>query len=216
MTKQEFLSALVRRAGAAGASVPSEMAERLWIYLELLVHWNRRMNLVGFALDPINDAAIDRLFVEPLQAAAVLGPVDAFIDIGSGGGSPGIPLFLALPSKAGILVEVRTRKGVFLREVVRALELLSQIDVQTKTFQELASTAAWVGGFDLCTVRAVRVAGEDFATLRRFLRPRGRLCLFSAGEPEVETMAGFSVEHMVELQSANPSKAIVLRIQLGA
>ncbi len=212
MTKHEFLSALVRRAGVAGVGVPSDMAERLWIYQELLVHWNRRMNLVGFALEPINDAAMDRLFIEPLQAAAILGPVDAVIDIGSGGGSPGIPLLLALPSRSGVLVEIRTRKSVFLREVIRALELSSQIDVQTKDFQELASTAAWIGGFDLCTVRAVRVTSQESAVLRRFLRPSGRLCLFSAGEPGVEMQAGFSVERTVELQSANPSKAIVLRI----
>ena len=43
------------------------------------------------------------------------------IDIGSGGGSPAIPLALAVPGLRLLMVESKTRKSVFLREAVRAL-----------------------------------------------------------------------------------------------
>lgn len=195
----------------AGVHVSAVLAEQLWSYLEILTHWNRRINLVGFALISLDDAAIDRLFIEPLQVASIVGPVNAFIDIGSGGGSPGIPLALALPAQSGVLVEVRARKSVFLREVVRVLEISSRIDVQTKNFQELARVPAYGRAFDLCTVRAVRMSSAETAILRLFLGPQGRLCLFTADSGDIPA-EGFSLERKVDLLSARTSSALILRM----
>ena len=73
--------------------IPEPLASQLVVYYQLLSHWNRKINLTSLS-DP--DEAVDRLLLEPVAAAAVLPANRALIDLGSGGGSPAIPLALAL------------------------------------------------------------------------------------------------------------------------
>ena len=86
---------------------------KLVTYLELLWKWNRKINLTAI-LEP--EMAIDRLLLEPLAAAAHLPAGGMLADLGSGGGSPAIPLALALSPSKLLMVESRSRKASFLRE----------------------------------------------------------------------------------------------------
>jgi 16S rRNA (guanine527-N7)-methyltransferase len=99
------------------------------------------------------------------------------MDVGSGGGSPAIPLKLASPQLHLRMVESKTRKAVFLREAVRELNL-SSVEVETSRFEELLARPELHEGFDLVTVRAVRVEPRTLVTLQAFLRPGGQLFLF--------------------------------------
>src|SRR3954454_18706272 len=95
MAARDFRTRLSRRASRVGVAVPDDLGSRLAIYYELLERWNRKINLTALE-DP--DVAIDRLILEPLIAAKYLpAHTDAIrlIDIGSGGGSPALPLALA-------------------------------------------------------------------------------------------------------------------------
>jgi len=104
--------------------VSPEQAAGLAAYLDVLRKWNQKSNLTAFELNPPSEAAIDRLIVEPVVASNRLLPADRLlIDIGSGGGSPAIPLRLMATQLRVVLVEARTRKSAFLREVVRQLGL---------------------------------------------------------------------------------------------
>ena len=70
------------------------------------------------------------------------------IDIGSGGGSPAIPLTLAAPRLHMRMVESKTRKAVFLREVIRTLGL-GRAEVDTSRFEELLTRPELHEGADL-------------------------------------------------------------------
>ena len=118
---RDFRARLERRAKRVGLTVSVELAERLGAYVELLSRWNKRMNLT--ALDE-RDEAIDRLLIEPLVAVKYLPARSAAVlDIGSGGGSPAIPMKLAASGIALRMVEAKTRKAAFLREAIRQLNL---------------------------------------------------------------------------------------------
>ena len=137
------------------------------------------MNLTGLDLKEQAPAAIDRLLIEPLVAAKhATAPVTRMIDIGSGGGSPAIPLALSLSAHL-MLVEAKTRKSVFLREALRALEL-SDAEVVTSRFEELLSRPSLHEAHDLLTLRAVRVEGSVLMNLQAFVRPGGEIFLFRA------------------------------------
>jgi 16S rRNA (guanine527-N7)-methyltransferase len=165
---------LARRAKRVNLSVPAELSDALLAYLELLALWNSKINLT--ALDDA-DAAIDRLILEPLLAARHL-PVNAsVIDIGSGGGSPAIPLKLAAPRIKLWMVESKTRKSAFLREAIRQLDL-RECFVETKRYEELLSTPTLHESMDVVTIRAVRVESATLLGLQAFLRPGGQLFLF--------------------------------------
>ena len=180
MGGREFQDRLTRRARRAGVTLPPGLATKLEIYFKLLTAWNTKMNLTGLDLSEQSPAAIDRLLVEPLVAAkhATL-PVTRMIDIGSGGGSPAIPLALALSTPQLVLVEAKTRKSVFLREAVRALEL-ADAEIVTSRFEELLSRPALHEAHELLTLRAVRVEGAILMNLQAFVRPGGELFLFRA------------------------------------
>lgn len=117
-----------RRLARVGERLTATQLDQLVDYLLLLERWNQRMNLTALD-DP--DAAVDRLIVEPLLA---VGAIDSharvLVDVGSGGGSPAVPLKVGRPDLALTMIEVKARKSVFLREVVRHLGLVD-CDVET-------------------------------------------------------------------------------------
>src|ERR1044071_2808210 len=122
VTSREFQDRLARRAKRAGTPLSQDVAARLEIYFRLLETWNRKINLTGLNLTEAAPETIDRLLIEPLVAARHI-PLGAtrMIDIGSGGGSPAIPMALAMASIRLLMVESKTRKSVFLREAIRAV-----------------------------------------------------------------------------------------------
>jgi 16S rRNA (guanine527-N7)-methyltransferase len=106
------------------------------------------------------------------------------IDMGSGGGSPALPLALATPAIRLRLVESKTRKSVFLREAIRTLGLKGA-DVYTARFEELLAQPELHEAHDLVTIRAVRIEMRVLMTLQAFVKPGGSIFLFRAvGGPD--------------------------------
>lgn len=179
MSSREFRDRLRRRAKRAGVEISSSLTDGLERYFALLTRWNAKINLTSFKLEPSgDDEAMDRLLIEPVVAARhVSTSAQTAIDIGSGGGSPALPLALACPQLSLRLVESKTRKAVFLREAIRELQL-TRVTVETSRFEELLSRPELHEGLDLVTIRAVRVEPRTLISLQAFLRPRGELFLF--------------------------------------
>lgn len=178
MTTREFRDRLRRRGRRVGLEISSELAAALEGYYALLHKWNAKINLTSRA-DPSNlDEVIDRLLIEPLVAARhVLPTATHAIDIGSGGGSPAIPLTMALPRLHVVMVEAKTRKAVFLREAIRSLNL-ERARVETSRFEELLTRPELHEGLDLVTIRAVKIEARTLVGLQAFLRVGGQLFLF--------------------------------------
>ena len=191
MTNRDFQERLQRRARRAGVTIAPPLGERLETYYRLLATWNQRINLTGLNLAEPTPDALDRLLVEPVVAArhAPAG-TQQIIDIGSGGGSPAIPFTLAAGSSRLLMVESKTRKSVFLREALRALELGSS-DVVSSRYEELLSRPDLHETHDLLTIRAVRIEPRVLMSLQAFVKPGGQLFLFrgsvTADLPETVT-----------------------------
>lgn len=178
MTPKEFSQRLTRRSKRARLVVQPSLAEKLWVYFDLLFRWNQKINLTSLSLDSPEDA-IDRLLIEPLLAARHISTTGAkLIDIGSGGGSPAIPLALAAPGLDLVMVESKSRKSAFLREALRHLDLLGS--VESSRFEELLARAEFHEAFDFLSIRAVRTELRTLNTLQAFVRPTGRLLLFKS------------------------------------
>jgi len=180
LNSREFQDKLTRRARRAGVGLSPELIRRLETYYRLLAVWNTKINLTGLNLTEVSPAALDRLLIEPLVAAKYV-PSSALrmLDVGSGGGSPAIPLALAVPRLRVVMVESKIRKSVFLREAVRALEL-PDAEVATARFEELLARPDLHEAHDLVTIRAVRLEARTLMTLQAFVRPGGLAFLFRA------------------------------------
>ena len=178
MSSREFQERLIRRARRAGLTIRPELGAQLEIYYRLLSTWNRKINLTGLNLSEISPESLDRLLIEPLVAASHVRPaISSILDVGSGGGSPAIPLALSLPAVTVLMVEAKTRKSVFLREALRALDL-NRGDVVTSRFEELLTKPRLHEAHDLLTIRAVRIEARVLMSLQAFVRPGGEIFLF--------------------------------------
>ena len=171
---------LARRAAKAGLSLSEASLDGLEAYFQLLRKWNRRVSLTALPVDEGEDEAVDRLLIEPALAAKYLPYRDsAVIDIGSGGGSPAIPMKLVAPGISMLMVESKTRKAAFLREAARQLGL-DRTAVQASRFEELLSKPNLHDSSDVVTMRAVKVEPKTLAAVQSFLKPRGLVFLFTA------------------------------------
>lgn len=189
MANREFRDRLKRRGKAADISIEPDLIEKLEAYYQLLAKWNAKINLSAYRLTAGGeDDAIDRLLIEPLVAARY-APENArtLLDAGTGGGSPAIPFVLSAKHLHLRMVEVKTRKAVFLREAVRTLGL-TNAEVETVRFEALLPRPELHEALDLVSIRAVRIETRTLLTLQAFLRPGGKLFLFrGSSAPGVES-----------------------------
>lgn len=187
MQPREVAARIGRRLQRAGVSLPDEQAEAIHTYFGLLAKWNSKINLTSLALDPPSDEAIDRLLVEPALAARHVTSADRLaVDLGSGGGSPAIPLKITAPWIRFVLIEVKARKCAFLRDVARQLEMTG-VEVANSRFEELLARPALHEAADVVTVRAVRADQKMWASAQAFLKPGGRVLWF-AGQNTAQVM----------------------------
>lgn len=197
--------------------VSRETLDRLKLYADLLTTWQKTINLVAPATLP---DLWQRHMADSAQLVAHI-PADAhsLIDLGSGGGFPGLVLAIMFADRPGFratLVESDQRKAAFLREVARqsaiAVDILS-------TRIEAPETHAKVRGIDVVTARALapldRLLGWSVPyhrsdTIGLFLKGRD-------AEAEVETASvRWSFEVALRPSLTEPDARIVIVRRLKA
>ena len=107
--------------------VSRETERRLDMFVELLLLWQQRFNLVASSTLPV---VWTRHIADSLQLLPLAPAARVWVDFGSGAGFPGIPVACALADTPGAmvhLVESVGKKANFLREVVRALALPARV-----------------------------------------------------------------------------------------
>ena len=156
---------------------------RVQQYAELLLDWNRRINLTGAhsmaALDP-HLADAQRLLSLDWSG------VESAIDIGSGGGLPAIPLAIQLPQIRFTLVEADRRKAAFLEHVGGTLAL-QNVAVCVGRAEVLGHDPAFRERFDRATARAVAPPAVLLELALPFLRVGG-LLIDQVGEVDPQAL----------------------------
>ncbi len=178
MGSADLASRLTLRLEAAAVAIGVEELAGLIRYFELLRKWNAVLNLTALAE---NDEALDRLLVEPLAAAEHLPEAGWLVDVGSGGGSPAIPLKIVRPRLTLTMIEVRARKAAFLREAVRHLGV-RDVSVEAERAEEWVASQVGAPSVPRAyTMRAVKPEGALTRQLAALADAGTRLCVFGAG-----------------------------------
>jgi 16S rRNA (guanine527-N7)-methyltransferase len=178
---EDFVSAVRARAVGFGTKISPLQAREFEKFYGLLTKWNRRINLTALELGLTQPTeTLDRLFIEPVIAAELVpaGPL-ALIDLGSGAGSPALPIKILRPAVRLTMVETKGRKAAFLREAVRTLGL-DDVDVEQTRFQALPASMS--SEFDIVMARALKLDEELLGTAMDLLKPTGRLITFGVDE----------------------------------
>ena len=118
-----------------GLSLSGDQIEKNLSYLKLLLETNQEYNLTS--ITDTQEATIKHL-LDSLSIHQLLEG-ETIADIGSGGGTPGIPLAIAFPKKKFLLVESKQKKAAFLVGAVKQLKL-KNVRVINKRAEEVAAT----------------------------------------------------------------------------
>ena len=154
--------------------------QRLLAYLALLDKWNRTHNLTAIRDERrmVSHHLLDSLAVLPRLPQQ---PGLRLLDVGSGGGLPGIPLAVARPDWRVTLLDSNRKKCAFLRQAAAELGLANVEVVASR-----AEAYAPAQGFDVVIARALSETGRFAEATRHLLAPGGRLVAMKAANPERE------------------------------
>ena len=148
--------------------------EKLSIYIRELERWNGRVNLTSLH----GEELVRRLVVEPSEIGRQLHMSGTLVDIGSGNGSPGIPLHLTLGLARVHLVEARTKRAAFLRHVGNLVdpERILVHKARVEDIVEAQEKADWV------SMQAVHPSPALLAALRRWSGATTRVVWITSSE----------------------------------
>ena len=120
--EEELRELTINSVGELGLTVGEDHAEQFMRYLTHLIEWNKSINLTRI-IDP--KEIIIKHFIDSLAALAATNfPQNCrVLDVGSGGGFPGIPLKIMRPDMRVVLVEPVQKKCSFLNSVIGLLKL---------------------------------------------------------------------------------------------
>lgn len=165
---------LIDGAGQLGLDISVHQASQMAAFGRELLDWNRRNNLTAIT-DPRQIAV--KHFLDSLTGLVDIPSEARLLDIGCGGGFPGLPLKIMRPGQAMMLMDAVRKKISFVKHVIRMLQL-PRIEAVHARAEILAEQMDFQAGFDVVTCRAL----ADLETIRRLalplLAPGGRLVIY--------------------------------------
>lgn len=181
MTASQFREGLLRIAPQCSDSCLS----KLYTHYSELCRWNPRLSLIG---PGTSGEVLQRHYGESLAASGLIpSEVRTVLDVGSGGGFPGLVLAAARPSIQVSLVEPRQRKWAFLKTVARRCELSCDC-LNARVERPLPREVP--REIDIVTCRAIAITPALLEALRE-VSPR---FLLWCGASQPELPSGFRVE----------------------
>ena len=171
------ISAADKTAALALTPVSRETEARLDRYVDLLLQWQAKTNLVAPSTLP---TLWTRHIADSLQLLGLAPAAKVWIDLGSGGGFPGVVLACALAETPGTmvhLVERNARKAAFLREALRVTGVRGMVHLA-----EIRDTGDRITGpVDCVTARAVAPLSQLIGFVEPLVR-KGAKALFLKGQ----------------------------------
>ena len=171
----------------------NRLLDRLCAYLALLHKWNQVHNLTAIRepAQMVTLHLLDSLALLPCLQQIAVTPTRRVLDVGTGGGLPGIPLAIAGPSLMGTallsvgLLDSNQKKAAFLQQAVTELEL-NQSDTEVRVFAERIELHRPAAPYDLIVCRAFSSLTEFAQPTRSLLAPGGVLAAMKGVLPQDE------------------------------
>lgn len=180
--------ALQRGLAALGIGLDPAARSAIDGHARMLLAWTTAINLTAIR-DPAEVALLH--VVDSLTAVPWLRAIGAgrAVDLGSGGGYPGIPLAIACPDLAVTLLEPITKKSRFLAVATAAVGLGDRVAVVTARAESLAMDRAQRATWPVVTARAVAPLAELVEMAFPLLAPGGSLLAWKRGDITTELAA---------------------------
>ena len=177
VSRETLHQILTENLEKCGICVTENIAEKCFLFWKRLVFWNKTHNLT--TVTDFHEAAlvhfVDSFF--PASEKDVFFDGAKVLDLGTGGGFPGIPLALYFP-KADFKLLDKSRKKISFINLTAAELGIANAEGVNQNFFDVTEI------FDVVVSRAVRIDEEIFAHCRKIIKPNGRLVVFYSSQQE--------------------------------
>ena len=192
-----FFQELQQGSQKLGLSLSDEAVTLLLKYQDALVLWNKAYNLTAIR-DPK-----EMLVKHLLDSLSILKdlPAGRLLDVGTGGGMPGMIIALCQPERSCVWLDSNGKKIRFLKQFIADLKLKNVIAVQTRV--ENQDTIDELGQFDVITSRAFASLTDFVEAARPYLHEQSIIAAMKGLIP---------VEEMEELKQEFSCKVIELHV----
>ena len=175
--EREWKARLDAGANEIGFDLDPSQLDLLWRYAHMLRERNAHVNLTSIVSW---EGILTLHMLDSLSVVPHLGEAKRILDVGTGGGFPGIPLAVACPDRDFTLIDGTQKKIRFVSEGIAALDI--------RNARALAARAENFDGrdFDIVILRAVGALDEVLHNAGRLVAPHGRVMAMKGRLPEEE------------------------------
>lgn len=189
----EFKSVLVQGAPLLNLNLSDRHIQLIETHADQLVLWNKKINLTAIKTP---EGIAEKHFLDSLAAALFIKNNDPVIDLGSGGGFPGLPIKIMHPEIPVTMVDASRKKVNFLKHVIRTLGLQG-IDAVHSRVEDLHHDPQFSGQFG-CVISRAFTELENFVDLAvPFLSKNGCICAMKGKNADKEMTQKIQDEYLI-------------------
>lgn len=195
MELKEFSNEFIKQAINANIKIDESKIERFYMYMNLLLEWNEKINLTAITDEK---EIIIKHFIDSIVPYKYIKDNSTIIDVGTGAGFPGIPLKIYNESYKITLLDSLNKRTIFLQEVIDKLNL-DNVEVIHGRAEDYARDSRYREHFDCSISRAVAPLNVLLEYLVPYTKISGRVIAMKGSNVEEEISV--SKNALIKLES---------------
>lgn len=163
MELKEFEKIFIEESKDLNIEINDEQIKLFYDYMNGIIEWNDKINVTAITDEKM---FIVKHFVDSLAINKFAACGKSIIDIGTGGGFPGIPLKIMNKDKKVTLIDSVNKKLNVIRDITKDMDL-GELEIIHSRAEDLASKSEYRESYDIATTRAV----SNFSTILEYMLP---------------------------------------------